>query len=107
MAPRPLSVQHRHLHHPGGGEYPPALFVPFEPVADRLSQVSGSRRLLTVLTPETGVIGIALNGRQQLLMPVAKPYSLNHQVLAVLVSQAVRQAQPQGQRAVVGNAGHS
>ena len=87
-----LSVRnHRHIHHLGAHEHPPALAVPLEPVADGLAQVGGTRRLLTMLPPVCGVVGIAPQRRQHLLVPVGKPYARNDQVLVMLIGQAIRQ----------------
>ena len=103
-----LSVRkHRHIHHPRAGENPPALRVPLEPVADGLPQRRGPRRLLTMLTPVLSVLGVAPQGRQDLLVPVSKPHALHDQVLAILPRQAIRQTQPQGQRAIIGNGSHA
>ena len=107
MAPRPLVRNHRHPHHAGGYEYPPALLVPLEPVAYRLAQFSCPCPLFTVLVPVRDVISIALECRQHLLVAVGKPHTFDYQVLAVLPRQAVRHSQPQGQCAVVGNGGHA
>ena len=58
-----------------------------------------------MLAPVLSELGIALQRRQDLLMAVGKPHSLDGQVLAMLIGQAIRHTQPQGQRAVVGNCG--
>ena len=54
-----------------------------------------------------GVVGIALQRRQHLLVPVGEPHTLDDQVLAMLIGQAIRHTQPQGQRAIIGNCGHT
>ena len=48
-----------HIRQLSGGEHPPAPGVPLEPVADGLSQTGGPSRLLAVLAPVPGVVGIA------------------------------------------------
>ena len=107
MAPLPLVRNHRHIHHPGGHEHPPAPGVPLEPVADGLSQFSCPRRLLPVLAPILGVVGIAPQACQHLLIPVGKLHTRNDQVFAVLPRQRVRHSQPQGQRPVISNGRHA
>ena len=54
-----------------------------------------------------GVVGIAVQGRRHLLVAVGKPHTLHNQVLAVLLRQAIGHTQPQGQRTIIGNAGHA
>ena len=63
----------------------------------------GSRRLLTMLPSVCGVLGVAPQRRQHLLVSVGKPHALDDQVLAVLLRQAIRHPQPQGQRAIIAN----
>ena len=60
-----------------------------------------------MLAPVCGVLGVAPQRRQHLLVSVGKPHTLDDQVLAVLLRQAIRQPQPQGQRAIIANAGHA
>ena len=62
-----------------------------EPVADGLSQCGGPGRLLTMLAPIGGVLGVAPQRRQHLLVAVGKPHVWDDQVLAVLISEAIRQ----------------
>ena len=56
-----------------------------------------------------GVLGVAPQRRQHLLVSVGKPHALDDQVLAVLLRQAIGQPQPQpqGQRAIIANSGHA
>ena len=61
----------------GRGEHPPALGVPLEPVAYGLAQCGGPSRLITMLAPVCGVLGIAPQRRQHLLVSVGKPHALD------------------------------
>ena len=106
MTPSRWSVT-PHLHHAGGGEHPPAFTVPLEPVADGLAQTGSPRRLLAMLAPVAGVLGIAVQRRQYLLLAVGEPHTCDGQVLAMLWRQAVRHPQPERQRAVIGHGGHA
>ena len=105
MAPRRPVRNHRNVHHLGAHKHPPSLAVPLEPVADGLAQRRGPRRLVPMLTPVGSILGVALQSRQHLLVAVGKPHTLDDQVLAMLLRQAIRQ--PQGQRTIIGNAGHA
>ena len=60
-----------------------------------------------MLTPVGSILGVAPQRRQHLLVAVDKPHSLDEQVLAVLIGQVIGQPQPQGQRAIIGNGGHT
>ena len=100
-------TNHRHVHQVGGGEHPPALAVPLETVAYGLAQAGGAGRLLSMLTPATGVLGIPVQGRQQVLLTVGEGHPFDGHVLAMLGRQAVRKPQSQSQRAIVRNAGHA
>ena len=83
------------------------LAVPLETVADSLAQCSGPSRLITMLAPTGGVLGVIRQCSEHLLVEVGKPHSCYHHVLAVLLGQTVRQPQPQpqGQRAIIANSG--
>ena len=70
----PLIRNHRHVHHLGGGEHPPTLGVPLEPVADGLAQCGDPGRLLTMLPPIGGVLGVARQGSEHLLVSVGEPH---------------------------------
>ena len=79
----------RHVHHPGGDEYPPAPAIPLEPVADGLTQICGTRRFFVMLAQIPSVLSIALQRSQHLLMPMGKPDILDEQVLPVLLRQGI------------------
>ena len=106
MAPRRRSVviSFRQL---SSGEHPPALAVPLETVADGLTQCGGPSRLVPMLAPIGRVLGVARQGSEHLRVSVSKPHVWDDQVLAVLLRQAIGHTQPQGQRTIIGNAGHA
>ena len=60
-----------------------------------------------MLAPIGDVLGVARQGSEHLPVAVGKPHVGDDQVLAVLLRQAIRQPQPQGQRAIIGNGGHT
>ena len=62
QAAGPPVRNHRNVHHLGAHKHPPSLAVPLEPVADGLAQFGGVRRLLAMLSPVCGVVGIARQG---------------------------------------------
>ena len=53
------------------------------------------------------VLGVAPQRRQHLLVSVGEPHVWDDQVLAMLISEAIGHTQPQGQRTIIGNAGHA
>ena len=97
----------RHVHHVCGGEHPPAFAVPLETVADGLPQAGGASGLLSMFPTVTGVLCIAVQGRQRVFMAVGEPHALDHQVLSVLSCQAIRHPQSQGQRPIISHCGHA
>ena len=60
-----------------------------------------------MLAPIGGVLGVARQCSEHLPVSVGKPHALDDQVLAVLLRQAIGHTQPQGQRTIIGNAGHA
>ena len=60
-----------------------------------------------MLAPIGGVVSVARQGSEHLLVAVGKLYSCYHHVRAVLLGQTVRQPQPQSQRAIIANSGHA
>ena len=73
----------------------------------RIYQPRGPGSFLAMLTPVTGVLSIAVQGRQHLPVTIGEPHALDHQVLPILGRQAIRQPQSQGQRPIVRDAGHA
>ena len=73
-----------HFRQLSSGEHPPALGIPLEPVADGLAQCSGPRHPLTMLAPIGGVLGVARQGSEHLIVSVGKPYALHGQIFTEL-----------------------
>ena len=98
---------HRSFAKYSGHEHPPALGIPLEAVADRLSQTRPAGRLLPVPAPALTVLGVAVQGRQHLNLSVFEPYPRDDQVLALFVGPAVRQPGAQGKKPVISQRGHA
>ena len=57
--------------------------------------------------PESRILGIALQGREDLLVAVLEPDARNDHILALLSYKGVGQAKPQGKRTVISHRGHA
>ena len=58
-------------------------------------------------SPVSGILGVAVQRRQHLLVTVGELYAFDDHVPPMLRRQAVRDPQPERQRAVIGHGGHA